>query len=88
MSLRRPASAHAVLFRLRTRSSMERAARRRPHPACRAHLTFLSCFPREREYLFPPLTYLQPVRAVGKHTAKLAGAVFTVIEVEPKQYLP
>ena len=69
------ASKEGVLFRLRTNSSMERGA----------DLTFLSCFPGEREYLFPPLTYLQPVKPVKKKTVTLAGATFTVIEVEPKQ---
>ena len=69
------ASAQGVVLRLRTHSSMERGA----------DLTFLSCFPGEREYLFPPLTYLQPVKPVKKKTVTLAGATFTVIEVEPKQ---
>ena len=49
------ASANGVLLRLRTRSSMERGA----------DLTFLSCFPGEKEYLFPPLTYLQPVQGAS-----------------------
>ena len=68
------ASAHGILFRLRTHSSMERGA----------ELTFLSAFPGEREYLFPPLTYLQPVKPPVLKTATLAGATFTVLEVEPK----
>ena len=34
--------------------------------------------------LFPPLTYLQPARPITKRTVKLAGATFTVVEVEPK----
>jgi hypothetical protein len=69
------ASAQGVILRLRTHSSMERGA----------DLTFLSAFPGEREYLFPPLTYLQPVKPVRKQTIALGGASFTVIEVEPKQ---
>ena len=43
------ASRKSVLLRLRTRSSMERGA----------DLTFLSCFPGEKEYLFPPLCALR-----------------------------
>ena len=68
------ASSHGVIFRLRTHSSMERGA----------DLTFLSCFPGEREYLFPPLTYLQPARPVKTHTVQLAGTTFTFVDVEPK----
>jgi len=68
------ASTAGVVLRLRTRSSMERGA----------DLTFLSAFPGEKEYLFPPLTYLQPVQgAVPKQTV-LGGARFTVLEVEPR----
>ena len=69
------ASAQGVVLRLKTHSSMERGA----------DLTFLSCFPGEREFLFPPLTYLQPVKPITKKTVALGGATFTVIEVEPKQ---
>ena len=68
-------STQGVIFRLRTNSSMERGA----------DLAFLSCFPAECEYLYPPLTYLQPVKPVKKTSIVLAGASFTVIEVEPKQ---
>lgn len=69
------ASGHGVIFRLRTHSSMERGA----------DLTFLSCFPGERECLFPPLTYLQPVRSdKGNQTVQLAGTTFTFVDVEPK----
>lgn len=75
IALRYSASAQGVFLRLRTHSSMERGA----------DLTFLSCFPGEREYLFPPLTYLQLVKPVKTTTVALAAATFTVIEVEPKQ---
>ena len=68
------ASKHGVLFQIRTQSSMERGA----------DLAFLSGFPNERECLFPPLTYLQPARPVKVRTVNLAGAVFTIVEVEPK----
>jgi hypothetical protein len=68
------ASAQGVLFRLHTKSAMQRGA----------DLTFLSAFPGEKEYLFPPLTYLQPMEA-SKKTITLAGATFTVLEIEPTQ---
>jgi len=74
IALRYSASAHGVLFKLQTHSSMERGA----------DLTFLSCFPGEREFLFPPLTYLQPAKPVKKEQVQLAGKAFTVVEVEPK----
>ena len=50
-----------------------------------ADLTFLSAFPGEKEYLYPPLTYLQPVKPARLQKATLAGANFLVLEVEPKQ---
>ena len=42
--------------------------------------TFLSAFPGEREFLFSPLTYLQPV---DKQTITLGGMSFTLVTVEP-----
>lgn len=69
------ASKQGVLFRLRTSSSMERGA----------DVNFLSAFPGEREVLYPPLTYLQPVKPVEVRRVTLAGAAFDVVEVEPKQ---
>ena len=51
-----------------------------------ADLTFLSAFPGEREFLYPPLTYLQPVGPARPQKATLAGANFLVLEVEPKQW--
>ena len=75
IALKYSASAQGVLFKLQTHSSMERGA----------DLTFLSCFPGEREYLYPPLTYLQPVKPLRKVSMTFAGATFDVVEVEPKQ---
>ena len=66
--------------------------------SCGADISFLSCFPSEREYVFPPLTFLQPtgrpveeVRIVPANGDAQSGAgdsedppvVFRVIEVEP-----
>ena len=63
---------NCILLKLRTRSSMERGA----------DLTYLSAFPGEREFLFKPLTFLQPVGAPKKLT--LAGRAIVVIDVEPR----
>ena len=46
-----------------------------------ADLTYLSCFPAEAEYLYPPLTYLQPV---SLQSLTLAGSKIRVVEVEPR----
>jgi hypothetical protein len=47
-----------------------------------ADLRFLSAFPEEVEYLYPPLTYLMPT---GREDTILArGVEYTVIEVEPR----
>mmetsp|Transcript_81613 Transcript_81613/g.162394 ORF Transcript_81613/g.162394 Transcript_81613/m.162394 type:complete len:129 (-) Transcript_81613:233-619(-) len=40
----------SLLFKIMTKSFMNRGA----------DITFLSCFPSEREFLFPPLTFLRP----------------------------
>ena len=63
---------------------------------CGADISFLSCFPTEAEWLFPPNTYLLPVqhgaepdrdaaqprrRGVMERTA--AGHLVEVIEVKP-----
>ena len=47
-----------------------------------ADLSYLSAFPGEREFLFKPLTFLQPVGAPKKLT--LAGRAIVVIDVEPR----
>ena len=60
-----------LLLKIATRSFMERGA----------DLSFLSAFPGEREYLFAPLTYLQPT---GRREVVVVGeAEYTVVEVEP-----
>lgn len=64
-------SSCSLLLKLRTKSFMQRGA----------DLTFLSAFPAEREYLFPPLTFLQPT---GRVIEVVSGSsMFTVVEVEP-----
>ena len=62
-----------LLLKIASRSFMDRGA----------DLRFLSAFPGEAEYLFPPLTYLQPT---GRRTRVLVGAdkvEVTVVEVVP-----
>ena len=46
-----------------------------------ADISFLSAFPGEREYLFPPLTYLQPT---SKTSMTLNGVAYVVLQVEPR----
>ena len=65
------ASEQSVLLRLRTDNFMKRGA----------NLTFLSAFPGEAEYLFPPLTYLKPKGA--PQTLLVDAAAFVVVDVEP-----
>jgi len=72
VAVRYAISEHAVLLRLRTRSSMERGA----------DIAWISAFPSEAEVLFPPLVYLQPVGDESK--VQLAGVNFRVLAVEPR----
>tara|TARA_B110001452_G_scaffold206582_1_gene176682 strand:- start:136 stop:408 length:273 start_codon:yes stop_codon:yes gene_type:complete len=75
-------SESSLLFRIVTNSFMQRGA----------DLQFLSAFPGEAEYLYPPLTFLRPGRVVpicitkddvpGLGDAKVH---YTVMELEPLQ---
>ena len=72
------ASTRSVLLRLRTRNFMTRGP----------GVAFLSAFPGEQEYLYPPLTYLQPVHDPVTHEPiveelEVDDAIFSVIDVEP-----
>jgi hypothetical protein len=61
-------SNQSIIFRIVTRSFMERGA----------DLEWISVFPRERECLFPPCTFLSPTgrtQKIGK---------FTVVEITPR----
>ena len=66
------ASPNGLLLRVRTESSMERGA----------DLAFLSAFPSECEYLYKPLTYLQPLGQPKQIT--LARKQVTVVDVAPR----
>jgi len=50
------ASEQALLFRLHTKNFMMRGP----------EISFLSAFPGEQEFLFPPLTYLEPMSETVK----------------------
>jgi hypothetical protein len=65
------ASQNALLLRLRTSNFMVRGP----------DISFLSAFPAEQEFLFPPLTYLAPTGEM--QTLRVDDARFTVIDVQP-----
>ena len=48
-----------------------------------ADLTYLSAFPGEAEFLFPPLTYMKPTGRRQTCALEGGGPIFTVIEVTP-----
>ena len=61
------------LLRLNTASFMDRGA----------DLAFLSAFPEEAEFLYPPGTYLRPLGASEVHHVAAAGIEVTVVDVAP-----
>ena len=65
------AAQNALLLRLRTSNFMVRGP----------NISFLSAFPAEEEFLFPPLTYLAPTGQT--QTLRVDDATFTVIDVHP-----
>ena len=66
------ASGNSLLFKIVTKNFMERGV----------DISFLSCFPGEKEHLFPPLTYLCPTG--NTQSVTLAdGKEVEVVEVEP-----
>lgn len=74
-------SPHSILFKIKTASFMQRGA----------DIKFLSAFPAEAEFLYPPLTYLRPTGRcetlnITPHAWGGGGTSvkFTVIEVEPQ----
>ena len=46
-----------------------------------ADLTFLSAFPNEAEYLYPPMTLIKPYGE--PHEMIFDGVLFSVVNVEP-----
>ena len=67
------ASENSLLLRIVTDNFMVRGP----------EISFLSAFPAEQEFLFPPLTYLEPTGDV--QTLRVDDATFTVIDVRPAQ---
>ena len=65
-------STSSLLIRLDTKSAMQRGA----------DIRFLSAFPGEKEYLLPPLTYLQPIKS---EEMTIGGRRLTVIAAEARQ---
>ena len=68
----RGSSAGALIFMLSVDSFMSLGA----------DLTYLSAFPEEREFLYPPLTFLKPTGNMYK-LVHADNSRFTIIEVEP-----
>ena len=74
----------AVIFKIATRSQLQRGA----------DLRWVSAFPAEMEYLYPPLVYLAPTGRAQTYRLRLSpgtrkgGSVVhaevTVIEMEPQ----
>jgi len=84
VALQYASSEHAVILRLKTRGFMGRGV----------DISFLSCFPAESEVLFPPLTYLGPVREKDEHgvehpkpplVVRVGTATFTIVDVQPQK---
>ena len=65
-------SAHSVLLRLLTEDFMTRGP----------DISFLSAFPAEEEFLFPPLTYLSPTG--DEETVHVGEATFHIFDVKPR----
>ena len=72
VAMRYALSAHSLLLKITTKNFMERGV----------DLSFLSCFPGEKEHLFPPLTYLCPTGNTQWVTLANDSEV-EVVEVEP-----
>jgi len=83
VALQYSASTNSVILRLRTKNFVGRGA----------DIAFLSAFPAESEVLFPPLTYLGPVREKDENGVeqpkppqeiKVGQATFSIVDVEPQ----
>ena len=66
------ASDCSLFFKLKTASFMERGV----------NISFLSAFPAEAEYLFSPLTFLQPTGMTQE--MEVNGCKLTIVEIQPK----
>ena len=77
VALQYSTSQASLLFKIKTKSFMQRGA----------DLSYLSAFPGERELLYPPLTFLQPTGKTMDYVVEAAdgapAAKYTIVEVEP-----
>ena len=64
-----------LIFKLQTRDALERGA----------DLKYLSAFPGESEFLFPPMTFLKATGSVQRGIELTNGVRFDVVEVMPIQ---
>ena len=64
---------HSVLLRVRTKGFMNLGAQ----------LMWVSAFPYEVEFLYPPATFLKPLRA-QPYVFKIGDITFHVVDVEPQ----
>ena len=62
----------AVLLRIRTSSCMQQGA----------DLTWLSAFPDEQEFLYPPITFLKSLKPAPA-IFQIGEATFKVVDIEP-----
>ena len=67
----RGSSKVALIFRVIVQNFMDQAP----------DLSFLSVFPHEKECLYPPLSYFQPVR---KEKLSFDGTDFAIVDVKPR----
>ena len=63
-----------VLLRIRSENFTDRGS----------ELSWLSAFPHEIEYLYPPITFLKPVYYDEEYTFKIGDAIIKVVDVSPK----
>lgn len=73
------ASKHALVFKVHSKSFMDRGI----------DIAWCSAFPDEREFLYPPLTYMQPTTAGLRKSPRreevAVGQVkVAIFEVEPR----
>jgi hypothetical protein len=66
-------SKKSLIFKIVTKNNVQRGA----------DLQWLSAFPNEAEFLYPPLTYLQPEKKKKTEVVEVGGYTFTVLEVNP-----
>ena len=74
VAVRYSAAAHGVVLRFQTAGWEERGA----------DIAFLSAFPAEAEVLYPPLTFIRPLRQQPE-SMDVDGTTFRVIDVTPRR---